>query len=82
MTNIALELVQVPTSHNVVDFKWLYHIKTKSDGCVDKYKARLVGNDFTQCPVVDYHLTFNPIVKPFIDQLVLSLVDHCNCPLY
>lgn len=43
------------------------------DGSIDRYKACLVARGFTQQPGVDYHETFNPVVKTNSIRLVLSL---------
>ncbi|OIT34754.1 retrovirus-related pol polyprotein from transposon tnt 1-94, partial [Nicotiana attenuata] len=50
MNNTTWELVPPSSSQNVVDCKWIYRIKTKPDGSVDRYKARLVAKGFTQRP--------------------------------
>lgn len=78
MNNKTWELVPPSSSQNVVDCKWLYRIKTKSDGSVDRYKARLVAKGFTQRPGVDYHSTFIPVVKPVTVRLILSLAVQHN----
>jgi hypothetical protein len=37
---------------NLVDCKWIFHIKRNADGTINKHKARLVAQGFTQV----YHI--------------------------
>ena len=52
-----------PFDKNVVGSKWVFCIKRKADGSIDKYKACLVAWGFTQIYEVDYLSTYSPIAK-------------------
>ena len=57
------ELVTLPPGKTTVGCKWVYKIKTKSDGSIDRYKACLVANGFNQEYGIDYEETFAPIAR-------------------
>ena len=50
-------------------FRTKYHL----DGSVERLKAQLVSQGFTQVSDLDYSLTFSPIVKAATIRIVLSL---------
>ena len=52
-----------PSDKNIIGSKWTLWIKRKTNGEIDKYKARLVACGFTQVQEVDYFETFFPTAK-------------------
>lgn len=66
-------LVPSISSHNILGCKWIFRTKHHSGGFIDMFKACLVAKRFHQWPSVDYHDTFNSVVKTTTVQLVLSL---------
>ena len=52
------DLVDLPSGKSAISCKWVYQFKTRSDGTVDRYKARLVSRGFTQEYRIDYGETF------------------------
>jgi hypothetical protein len=73
ISNKTWSLCPRPPHHNVVRNKWVFKIKQKSYGSVDRYKTRLVAKEFDQLNGVDYYETFSPITKPATIRLVLAL---------
>ena len=59
--NDVWELVNLPENRKVVGSKWVF--KVKVHGCVDRYKARLVAQGFSQTKGMDYDETFCPVVR-------------------
>jgi hypothetical protein len=73
MKNQTRTLCPRPRHHNVVQNKWVFKIKQKPDGSVDRYKARLVAKGFDQKSRIDYLETFNLDIKSATIHLVLAL---------
>lgn len=62
--------------------KWVYKIKCKSSGEVERYKARLVAKRFSQKERIDYDNTNSHVAKMEIVRCVLNFVVQYNCSLY
>jgi hypothetical protein len=73
MRNQTWHLVPPISGHNLNDCKWIYKMKRKAGGSINRYKARLVAKGFKQCYGVDYDDIFSPDVKFTTIRLVLSL---------
>ena len=57
----------------MVSCKWVFVIKRKADGSLDKYKARLVARGFTQRFGYDYDETFSPVIKATTLRLLIGI---------
>ena len=61
--NDVWELVELPEGQNPVGSKWVFKTKTNADGKIERYKARLVAQGFSQKFGSDYDETFCPVVR-------------------
>ncbi|KAM0068396.1 putative RNA-directed DNA polymerase [Helianthus debilis subsp. tardiflorus] len=71
--NQTWSLVPRPTNHHIVGSKWLFRTKYLSNGTIDRNKARLVAQGFSQYPGLDYSHTFSPVVKASTIRIIMTI---------
>ena len=76
------ELVQKPKGANVVGTRWVYDVKLDSSGAVQRYKARLVAQGFSQKKGIDYNETFAPTMHIKTMRILLALAARDNLRAY
>ena len=54
LKNNTWTIVLLPEEKKAVGCKWVFSIKHKADGTIERYKARLVAKGYTQTYKVDY----------------------------
>ena len=62
-TNKVWDLVELPKDRRVVGSKWVFKAKRSADGTVERHKARLVTQGYSQRYGQDYDETFSPVVR-------------------
>lgn len=75
------ELVDLPKNRSAIDNKWVYQVKEKPNGEIERYKARLVIHGFSQEQGIDYDETFSPVVKFTSFRLICSMAALENLQL-
>ena len=80
--NKVWDLVELPPGRKTVGSKWVYKLKTGADGKVERYKARLVAQGFTQKFGTDYDETFCPVVRQESLRVLLALSAQYGLKLH
>lgn len=72
------KIALLPPGKHVVDCKWLFKIKYKPNGELERYKARFVARGYTQQEGLDCFETFALVAKISTIQNILALAAAHN----
>jgi len=56
--NKTRDLAPLPKGKTAISCRWVYKVKHKVDGTIEKHKARLVAKGYTQVEGIDFLDTF------------------------
>ncbi|CAL8119329.1 unnamed protein product [Prunus armeniaca] len=79
--NRTWELVDLPTGKKLVGCRWVYTMKYKAYSNIERFKARLVTEGYTQTYGIDYMEIFALVAKINTVRVLLSLAVNLDWPL-
>ena len=80
--NGTWRLTTLPPHKKALTSKWVYKVKYRPDGSIERYKARLVIRGFQQIKDRDYKHTFSPVAKLTTVRVFIALATAKGWPLH
>ncbi|GJV60003.1 ribonuclease H-like domain-containing protein [Tanacetum coccineum] len=80
--NHTWDITDLPANRKAIGNKWIWKIKYKANGEIDRYKARLVAKGFNKKEGIDFDEIFSPYVKMSTVRHVIALSVTNNWPLF
>ena len=80
--NDVWDLVNLPSGRKIVGSKWVFKKKIGPNGTVERFKARLVAQGYTQKFGTDYDETFCPVVRQESLRTILALSAKFDLKLH
>ncbi|KAK4407782.1 Retrovirus-related Pol polyprotein from transposon RE2 [Sesamum angolense] len=80
--NGTCDLVKAPTDKKPIGCRWIYKLKLKPNGSIERYKARLVAKGYNQVEGEDYTDCFAHVAKAVTMRIFLAVVVSKGWPIH
>ncbi|GJY88576.1 ribonuclease H-like domain-containing protein [Tanacetum coccineum] len=80
--NNTWEITELPKDIKAIGSKWVYKIKYKSSGEIERYKARLIAKGYNHKEGFDFDETFSSVVKIVIVRCFINFEVQNSWPLF
>ena len=74
--------MDAPLDTNIVGSQWTFWVKHDNLGQINRYKAWLVAQGFSQIPGIDFHETYSPTIQLTSIWFILTYACENNLKLH
>ena len=78
MQNDPWRLAPLPKGKKAIKCNWVYKVKYKPNGKIEKFKARLVAKGYSQVEGIDYSETYAPVIKFDSLRIICAMVTKAQ----
>ncbi|GMG17746.1 unnamed protein product [Phytophthora fragariaefolia] len=82
MDNKTWILTTLPNGRRALLCRWVFVVKCKGDGSIDRYKARLVIKGFLQKYGIDYGEIFSPVIHMEVRRPLLTIATLLDLEIH